>query len=99
MTTLLFGSLAVTAAAALLATWLRRRRALSRPRMRGLGRSGLPVAIIARRTGLSQDAVRAALAHETTGGQSGGSFFREWTLPVSQPAPAGAIPTRYERIG
>jgi len=55
-----------------------RRRATAPPgaRARQLGRKGVPIAAIARRTGLSQDAVRAALGQMSGGASWSGSFFR-----------------------
>ncbi|HVO36463.1 MAG TPA: hypothetical protein VMT21_12900 [Gemmatimonadales bacterium] len=77
MSTLLVAGLAAAAGSFLAA---RRRRTTAPPgtRARHLGRKGVPVAVIARRTGLSQDAVRAALGLMAGGSLWRGSFFRSW---------------------
>jgi hypothetical protein len=73
MSTFLVAGLAAAAAGLLAA---RRRTVPPGTQARALGRKGLPIAAIARRTGLSQDAVRAALGQAARGRHWTGSFFR-----------------------
>jgi hypothetical protein len=75
MSTLIVAGLAAAAGGLLAA---RRRRTTAPPgaQARRLGRKGVPTAAIARRTGLSQDAVRAALGQMAGGERRTGRFFR-----------------------
>jgi hypothetical protein len=74
MSTWLVAGLA--AAAGLLAVRRRTNTAPPGAQARQLGRKGVPIAVIARRTGLSQDAVRTALGEIAGGTRWSGSFFR-----------------------
>ena len=82
MSTFLVAGLAAVAGG-LLAARQRRNAAEPAAQARRLGRKGLPIAAIARRTGLSQDAVRAVLGQVTGGTRRTGSFFR--SAPGDQP--------------
>ena len=90
-------ALAAAVAAAWLARQLPRAAAPHHTRVRRLDRQGLPVPAIARRTGLSQDAVRVALAVSPARRppRGGGSFFRVPPVPPGRVIPLHTITQRH----